>query len=76
MAECSSSFNLLLLLVVQAVVGVTLLPPADLLVVAYLGTRVTLTLECFTFLFPDFSGCPGSVSSLSTPATLFMTGGF
>ena len=75
MAKCSSSFSLLLL-VVQAVVGVTLLPPADLLVVAYFATCVTLTLECLTLLFPDFSGCPGSVSSLSTPATLFMTGGF
>ena len=60
---------------VQVVVGVVLPLPADLLKVAYLGAIVTFVFVRLALLFSDFSGCSSSVSSLSTPATLLMTGG-
>ena len=62
-------------LLVQVVVGVVLPLPADLLKVAYLGAIVTFVFVRLALLFSDFSGCSSSVSSLSTPATLLMTGG-
>ena len=65
----------LLLLGVQAVVGVVLPFPADLLEVAYLGALVASVFKSLAFLFSNFSGCSGSVPGLSTPTTFLVTGG-
>ena len=65
----------LLLLGVQAVVGMVFPLPADLLEVACLRAIVTFVFKSLALLFSDFSGCSGPVSSLSTPAALLMTGG-
>ena len=56
-AECSCSVCVPLLgLVGQAVVGVALLPPTHLHVVADLGTGVTFCFEGFAFLLSDLAG--------------------
>ena len=76
-AECSCYFCLPLLgLVGQAVIGVALLPPTHLFVVADLGAGVTLGFEGFAFLLSDLTGGSRTMTSLATPATLFMAGGF